>query len=275
MTNFEFLQSKLSEFAVANLGRVQALVISKVNAEINRILLELLNTCPPPDVLEKIGNVVNTVRPVITKAEGTLQEARKIADVLNPAIDAATIVLQFLTYNPQPIVIGTIAVEGVPTIIYAPSQGKVNRNATKLGWFASFIGMLRNEGKAIAQAVQATEGVFDPIVNALDQIDALLQACLTNQDLSDEERKKIVDNIQNKLAPLLNTEGIKYASVKSGREYTIKIITDPTSPPIAPRRQAIVQDFRGITVLTGPGSFASDPQILIEEIKFRIENQLP
>ena len=273
MTNFEFIQSKLSEFAVANLGRIQALVITKVNNEINQMLLELLNTCPPPDVLEKLSRIVNNIRPVITTAEDNLQEARKVADTLEPAIQASTLIMQFLTYNPQPVVIGTLpGPQG--GVIYSPSKGEVNRNATKLGWLAAFIKMMRDEGLAIGQAVQATEGVFDPIVNALDQIDALIQACLTNQDLSDEERKRIVDNIQNKLTEA-NSKGVSYTSRKSGNAYTIKVIQDPKSPEIAPKRQAIVQDFRGITVLTGPSSFASDPQVLIDEIKFRIENQLP
>ena len=61
----------------------------------------------------------------------------------------------------------------------------------------------------------------------------------------------------------------------SGNTYLIKIVTDPTSPPIAPRRQAIVQDYRGVVVLRGPVSFASRPEILVEEMKFLIDNRLP
>lgn len=61
----------------------------------------------------------------------------------------------------------------------------------------------------------------------------------------------------------------------SGNTYLIKVVTDPTSPSIAPRRQAIVQDFRGVVVLRGPVSFASRPEILVEEMKFLIDNRLP
>ena len=272
--NLKPFKSELSAFVTANLGRLQAFAISKAYQIVYEQLQKLLNTCPPPEELEKIAKIVNAVRPVIANTERELAKARKAASVLDPAIQAADIIIQILTYNPKPVALGTIAVDGVPTVIYAATEGKVNRAASKLGWFASMVGVLRDEGRAIANVVQATEGVFQPIVNALDQIDALIQACLSNQDLSDEDRKKILDNIQRKTSEA-EVRGVEYKSQKSGRNYTIKVITDPTSPPVAPRRQAIVQDFRGITVLTGPGSFASDPQILIEEIKFRIENQLP
>lgn len=273
--NLAPVKSQLSAFVVANLGRIQALAIAKVNQILNEALIKLLNTCPPPEVLEQLIVVVNSVRPVVTHAERELSKARKVAEVLEPAIIAGDLIIQVLTYNPKPVVIGTIAVEGVPTIIYAPSQGKVNRTAGRLMWFASFVGMLRDEGLSIAQVVRSTDGVFAPVINALNQIDALIQACLTNQDLSDEERKRIIDGIQSKLAANAEILGTPYKSRKSGNTYTIKIVTDPSSPSVAPRRQAIVQDFRGITVLTGPASFASNPQVLIEEIKFRIENQLP
>jgi len=273
--NLAPVKSQLSAFVVANLGRITALTISKVNQVLNEALQKLLSTCPPPEVLEELSKVVGAIRPVILNAERELDKSRKIAEVIEPAIIAGDLIINLLTYDPQPAAIGTIAVNGSPTVIYAPSRGKVNRSAAKLMWFASFVGMLRDEGLAIAQVVKSTEGVFAPVVNALNQIDALIQACLTNQDLSDEERKRIIDGIQSKLNANAEILGTPYKSKKSGNNYTIKIVIDPSSPAIAPRRQAIVQDFRGITVLTGPASFASNPQILIEEIKFRIENQLP
>ena len=272
--NLAPFKSELSAFVTANLGRLQALAITKAYQVINEQLQKLLNTCPPPEELEKIAKIVNAVRPIIVNTERELDKARKAASVLDPVIQAADIIIRLLTYNPLPVAIGTISVNGAPTLIYAASEGKVNRSATKLGWFAAMVGVLRDEGRAIANVVLATTGVFDPLISALDQIDALIQACLTNQDLSDEERKQLVDAIQRKTTDQ-ELRGISYRSLKSGRDYTIKVINDPTSPSIAPKRQAIVQDFRGITVLTGEASFANDPQILIEEIKFRIENQLP
>lgn len=57
--------------------------------------------------------------------------------------------------------------------------------------------------------------------------------------------------------------------------YKLKIQTDPDSPEVAPRRRAIAEDARGIVVLTGPYSFASSTKVLKEEVRLRIDNQLP
>ena len=57
--------------------------------------------------------------------------------------------------------------------------------------------------------------------------------------------------------------------------YTIKIVKDTLSPEFAPRRYAVVEDAQGVVVLKGPSSFSSSTRILVDEIKFRINNQLP
>ena len=60
-----------------------------------------------------------------------------------------------------------------------------------------------------------------------------------------------------------------------GTLYRLYIIPDENSPSIAPRSYAIAKDPSGVTVLKGPKSFSSDIDVLIDEIKFRIDNQLP
>jgi len=71
-----------------------------------------------------------------------------------------------------------------------------------------------------------------------------------------------------------NIQPTSYRS-QNGRVYNIEVIQDENSPAIAPKRKAIAKDFRGIVVLRGESSFASDPQVLIDELKLRIDNQLP
>lgn len=60
-----------------------------------------------------------------------------------------------------------------------------------------------------------------------------------------------------------------------GTLYKLYIIPDENSPQIAPRSFAIAKDPSGVTVLRGPKSFSSDVDVLLDEIKFRIDNQLP
>ena len=55
--------------------------------------------------------------------------------------------------------------------------------------------------------------------------------------------------------------------------YLLEIVKDPTSPKIAPRRNAVAKTLdEGVVVLRGPKSFASDTGVLIDEIKLQIDN---
>ena len=55
--------------------------------------------------------------------------------------------------------------------------------------------------------------------------------------------------------------------------YLLEIVNDPSSPKIAPRRNAVAKTLdEGVVVLRGPKSFASETDVLIEEIKLQIDN---
>lgn len=274
------VRSKLSEFVNIGLAKGQALLITKVQSEIQSKLEQLLTECPPPEVLVPISTFIENVRPIITKTEQDVRQATQITEKLQPAITAGELLIEILTTNPLPQVI----INGIPSpvsvIPFTPAtvvqstKGKVNSDSAVLQWARNLIEVLNDEGTAISAGVEAALQVLNPIKNQLDQLDAIVQACFQNQDLTDEERKRLLESIQGPKDQDPTLGGLEYTS-QSGRTYTIKIKEDPNSGAIAPRRQAIVQDFRGITVLTGPASFATRTQILIDEIKFRIDNQLP
>ena len=55
--------------------------------------------------------------------------------------------------------------------------------------------------------------------------------------------------------------------------YLLKIIKDPSSPKLAPKHFAVgIKD--GKQQIKGPSSFSSSKEVLLDEIKFRIDNQL-
>ena len=61
----------------------------------------------------------------------------------------------------------------------------------------------------------------------------------------------------------------------NGEPFFLAIETDTTESFVAPRRFAIAKDKSGVIVLKGPKSFSSSVDVLLNEIKFRIDNQLP
>lgn len=66
-----------------------------------------------------------------------------------------------------------------------------------------------------------------------------------------------------------------FYTAANGEIYKLKIKLDPKSPQIAPRRFAVAIDKFGVEILKGPKSFSSSTKILLDELKFRLDNQLP
>ena len=58
---------------------------------------------------------------------------------------------------------------------------------------------------------------------------------------------------------------------RNGIEFLIEVIDDTTSPSIAKRRFAVARNSQGIIVMKGQPSFASDVNVLVREIRFRLD----
>ena len=107
-----------------------------------------------------------------------------------------------------------------------------------------------------------------------------------NNSLSKLQQSNISDDIKNNLKGLLNnfkdltkkdqTQDSRFFHTgPNGEIYELEIKLDSNSPDIAPRRFAVAKNNQGVEVLKGPKSFSSDTDVLLDEVKFRIDNQLP
>lgn len=266
------LKSNLSAYAAQALGELQAFAITKVQEFVLEILEKLKKECPPKDELDKLATKLNTVRNVVTSINKKVQPIAALPPKLDPIIIGMKILIEILSHLPAPSTIGTPP-GPAGGVIFSVPQGVTQANGAKLRWAQKAVETVEDDQKAIKDMLGQIAGFLDPVQAQLDAIAALIDACYANQAMTDEERKELFDKLNNQTKDE-DLFGVEYTS-QGGYTYTIKIQTDPTSPEIAPRRQAIVQDFRGITVLTGPASFASSTDVLIKEIKFRIDNQLP
>ncbi len=111
----------------------------------------------------------------------------------------------------------------------------------------------------------------DAIKELNDNLDKLNASNLS--DTVKDNIKKILNRLQD-----ANETGDPTKFFHRGPDgtlYTLEVVEDLDSKGIAPRHFAIAKDPSGVTVLKGPKWFSSDVDVLIDEIKFRIDNQLP
>jgi hypothetical protein len=87
--------------------------------------------------------------------------------------------------------------------------------------------------------------------------------------------KSFLDTLKQDDGSKTGQDADYYYRGPNGDLYKLEIVADIDSPSIAPRRFAVAKDTSGVIVLRGTKSFSSSTQVLLDEIKFRIDNQLP
>jgi DNA repair exonuclease SbcCD ATPase subunit len=256
----------ISAIVASQVGNVRALLIVQVQKNVLAMLTKFSSQCPNPKDLQRIIKTRNTLLKNVSGLRQRVQKFNTVASSLQTTATLVKTLIQVITSIPLPTAIippmtGGI---GIPVSIltkYSNSLVKLNKTLDKI----------IDESGAIASVVSSIAPPLQTTEDRLRSIDALIQQCTEGA------------STQADLAALLSTAQPQGNTGSEGtpspdylyKGYKLEIIQDPNSPKIAPRRYAIAKDRRGIIVLRGDSSFSSSTDVLLEEIKFRIDNQLP
>ena len=270
-------KSFLAQFSALKVGDLLAMAIQYAEPKVNEIINELLNQCPPPEVLKQMGKTIDNVNSLMNKVDRQVGQLEKLPKKLDKPILAGKIVVEILAHMPLPSTIGLPPGPAGGVILSVPT-GVIQAQAQVLTFTSKMINTLEDDQEAIKAILSSATGVFTPIKMKISRIEMLLARCTSNPNLSDKDRKDILDGLQDKNNSTTAGgigKGTEYTSTTNGNTYTLSIVTNTETGINVPQRQAVAKDFRGIIVLKGPLSFASSEQVLIDELKFRIDNQLP
>ena len=268
--------SNLAAFIARYLAQLEAIVIAKVYEEVNKIIEKLLNqTCPPVEELKRILQVRDNLLNMINGLEKKIQPVKKFADQLEPPIQAAKATVLVLEQIPIKTSIGfpgTGAPSDIGGQIFSISIGAQNRFAQLLNLACQIVDLLMKDVQAIRDLTDISFDGLDPVKEKLQSIDIKLFECV--EALPQDQKEEVLALIEN-LPSNAGISGIDAEGNYFYKNYKITIQEDKNSPGFAKRRFAQVENDRGVVVMRGPVSFSSSTRVLVDEIKFRIDNQLP
>ena len=266
--------SELSYLVALQLGDIEAEIRSRVEAEVRRIISEFANQCPPIEKLIPLINKLNRITSIINKFEARVKPFERMVKRLDPPLKAAKVLVNVLKSIPIPTTIGTPPGPQGGVIFSVPIK-VTNKYSELLRLACELVVSIEDDIKACNALLGDT--VFD-IADLKGRINIVLpqiQKCTENGGLSSDQLEQIRNAVQGENRD--GTAGDSEVSFRgvNGKNYKLSVVVDPNSPSIAPRRFAIAKDEIGVIVLKGPLSFASSTEVLIQELKFRIDNQLP
>ena len=263
------LKGGLAAIVASQVGNIRGELVSQVNKRVNEAINKLINQCPPEKDLQRIVKTKNNLQKVVTNFDKRVQSFRPVATNLSLAATIIELSIEVITSIPTPTAIIPPQTGGVGIPINVLT--KYSDSLVKLNTRLAFV---KNQANTINTVVDSVGGVTQGLRSKLDSLDKYIERCyLEKLDSTDN-----LDTLNAGLAaiqPKENTgsEGTPNANYEY-KGYKLEIIQDINSPSVAPKRFAIGKDRRGIIVLQGPSSFSADTQVLLDEIKFRIDNQL-
>lgn len=252
---------QLSGIIARQVGAIQGKISAQVQGRVLAILSKFSNQCPSGKDLESIIKQRNNLLVVINSFEKRVNSLKATANRLDSTIRRIRTLIRVITSIP------------IPTAVIPPGGGVgipikvLTKYSDALIRLNKFLDTLEADKKGILGIVDSTAATLASLKNRLNAIDLAIQEC--------SKQSPDLANIVTQAQPKQNTgsEGTPNADYEY-KGYKLEIIQDPNSPQIAPRRYAIAKDRRGIVVLRGQPSFSSSTQVLLDEIKFRIDNQL-
>ena len=289
-------------------GKMQGELASKVANTVVSLEDEFANGSPSPEKLKQLQLTRNNLVKRTQSFKKRLDKLEKIPDTLLKILPALKVLLKILMTLPIPTAVPPGI--GVPIAItnkYADILHKIKELIKQLDQDAKGV-------KAVLNIEGGIDNLINSLDEKLSKLDLLVQfASIENEikKLPESEQKEkgfLSDDgeyISTTLMPILlggneddankllsgldvefslggklekdgfGKDSKYYYRGPNGDLYELAIIEDTKSPTFAKKRYAVAKTTQGIVVLKGQSSFSADTDILLDEIKFRIDKQLP
>ena len=274
--------SQLALIAATQLGRLQGELEARALSEALLLLEEFLNKCPQIERLESIVEVRNNLLKVVNSFTKQTDKYQKLANSLKTPIQAANVLIQLLKVDPTPIAIGTPPLKDFGGLIASKTAGMQNTSAELLRNTSKVLESLEDDVTAIENLVGGVNPSLNQVRGILESINVNIGNCIDDYAKEDNADKQALARLIQKVQPtaILNAgdsnlplNETTYRNAQ-GIDYTLSIVTQTEGESIAPKIYAIAKDSIGVVVLRGTASFSSDTAILLDELKFRLDNQL-
>jgi hypothetical protein len=237
-----FIIKLLIPFGVAVVQAVLA------KASLDKIKDQIL--CPKQDEILKLINKRNKLVKQINNLYKAVTTMSKILIGANIAITTIQLGILAVTVIPLPMPPALPVGAGVLQDQLKKARIVVNIMTLTLAAFGAVLGI---------------------ILRLLNSLDFLLRECAQSQNVPFEKINDELNLFVNESTGVSNVTAIESTN-NTYKGFTLELILDPLSDNKYPKRFAQALTRNGIPVLKTDSSFASDPQVLLDQLKFIIDS---
>jgi hypothetical protein len=224
--------------------------------------------CPPQETLDRVLTIRNNVNNQLTVLSKYLKVTEVGLDSLQKLTQGAITLVEFLTITRTTT---SLAAKFLPTL-----PGAVGSTLSDLEAFKNLITFDSlgnpklaktkvNLSQGLVYLAKASAAILQ-LLAVIKSIDLVLVHCGKNPESIDTDTESIalITSQTQAATNSILTEGYKgFTLTIEEKQYT------PTTKQI----RAVANNSQGITLLTTPYSFSTQPELLISELKFKIDSE--
>lgn len=256
------LRSQLSTVVAGQLGKLQGSLEATLLTRLETYIQQFRENCPSAREVSQVLNLLNSVDTSLSNLERSRSTFRQLSNRLNRTVTATSTLIRTLRLLPVPTAVAGV---GVPI-------GLTNRYAETLVNASDFLDRLQADQRNITQLINTVGNLDLSVQTRIDTLLTLLSNCAkSNPDIAN-----LLTGVQRTESKTFDRDSnLGSYRASNGREYFFEIIQDTAVTEPVPRRIAVAKDRSGVIILRGAPSFSSSTKVLIDELKLRIERQLP
>lgn len=259
----------IAAVAATQIGSLRGKLVAQIQKQVLSMLNKFSSGCPNSKELQKIIKTRSTLINHLTSFQKRVSKFEDIARKLTATVTIVSAIIKIITSIPIPtaIIPGQVGGIGIPISVltkYSNALVKLNKTLEKL----------LGEAAAIVGVISTVNPVIANLKNRLTSIDLAIQQCSIGEPADLNQILATAQPPENTGSEGTPTDAFGNPDPDyTYKGYILAIVQDPDSPKIAPRRYAIAKDRSGLLRLRGDSSFSSDTQVLLDELKFKIDNQ--
>jgi hypothetical protein len=250
---FDIFKERIKRFILNYLINLLSEFGAKTLAEIQEGLTPTPEACPDKDKLKRIIEKRNKIVTELNNIYSLIKKIDKALTLVNGIIIALKVGLRIAIALPTP--------PFAPSGAVATGIDKIQDALVKAGVGVSILTV----------SVAVIGNLLGTVLDLLSKLDSLIETCAPESGLSFEEINDELNQLSNSTIQDLENSNSDVPVTYKG--FTFEIKFDELNQTPYPKRFAQALNIQKIPVLKGQPSFASDPQILIDELKFIIDTQ--
>ena len=273
-------KSKVSAFIAKNMGKIQGEIEARIQSELIKMLEDFSNECPSVEKLNNIVNTANNLMNAVNNFKKTVKRFERVPKTLEPGIKGFKRLIQLLKKELTPLAIGVKPAKDFGGLISAKRAGSIVSKADRLAKYVKYVEDLEDDVASINKLIKSTYPSIELTEDFFNNLKEKIEACANSYQEKGELGTFDITSLDSISAENFGGPGsdpskpVSYRSL-GGVDYNLSIVQVSSDTDVAPRRQAIAKDNRNVIVLKGAPSYSSSTKILLDELKFRIDNQLP